>query len=194
MSDPLKMQIRKYAACLAERQHAAGRAAVQERASVEQSARSSDPVVEETPELWPGFEDYDDDSPDSLWTRLKRPLGAAALGFAVAVPVAVGLFLILSSSDTGPDLNAGGAGAPVAAQPSAPVAFSAEGALVVSESYFEAFNDHDVEGVSVLFAEDATYADNWTETSGREYWESEFAWDIAQGGTQPDAECVVREE
>ena len=60
-----------------------------------------------------------------MWTRFKRPLVAAAALLAVAVPVAVGLFLILSSSATMPDPRTPAVEAPTeSAPPAQDAAFS----------------------------------------------------------------------
>ena len=71
MSDALKTQIRDLAGFIDERQRAAA-AALRDRQDAEQPVRPDDPVVEETSDLWPGFEDEWDDPPARVWSRSRR--------------------------------------------------------------------------------------------------------------------------
>jgi hypothetical protein len=113
VSDPLRTQLRKYGTFHEEEQGAVDISELQEPERADQRVQADHPDTPETLEKWPGFEDDPDDQRVGLWTRFKRPLVGTALGLSVAVPVAIGLFLILSSSTTEPNIRAAGEDAPV---------------------------------------------------------------------------------
>ena len=129
----MKTKIRDLFVFVDERQRPVDITALQERGVAEQSVRADPPSTSEFTEPWPEFEDDAEESRPSVWDVLTRPGVFTALIAAVAVPVAIALVLILSSSDTGSppraeggsEPTAGPASAgdtPVAAQPPVPVA------------------------------------------------------------------------
>ena len=205
MSEQLKNQLRDYFEFVDEEQGAVEIADLQERGVAEQPVRPAEKPVPEATEPWPEFEDAVEPSA-SPWTRFKVPAVSASLGLAVAAPVAVGLFLILSSSNTEPDVRAPAGNAPTTTvppalepEPEAPVEIevsAVDEALSVGDAYFAGRNAGDVDSVLALFTADAAFSNNF----GPDVWdlaafELDLAWNLAQGETLVvSQECTVADE
>ena len=130
----MKTKIRDLFAFVDERQRPVDITALQERGVVERRVRVDHTPAPESTEPWPEFEDEAEESRPSMWDVLARPRVFAALMAVMAVPVAVALVLILSSSNTEPPVRAEGGSEPAASQAGdAPVATPAGDAPVATE-------------------------------------------------------------
>ena len=202
MSDSLKKQLRDYFEFVDEEQGAVDVTALEKSRRVQQSVRPGQTPVQETTEPWHEMPGDVEGLEDDMWTRFKRPLVAAAAMLAVAVPVAVGLFLILSSSDTVPDVRTPAGNAPTTTvspviEPEAEALVEVEvstvdEALAVADAYFEGRNAGDADSVMALLAPDTMLVDSFSFGNvGRVEWELDLVWDLAQGTILTSPECTV---
>lgn len=74
---------------------------------------------------------------------------------------------------------------------SASSAVSVDEALTTANAYFDAFNSGDANAVMAWFPSNATFSDNFTGSVPRESWEQRLAWNMAQGTTLDNPDCVA---
>jgi len=74
---------------------------------------------------------------------------------------------------------------------SASSAVSVEEAQTAANGYFDAFNSGDTNAVLTWFPSNAEFSDNFTGSIPRESWEQRLAWNMAQGTTLDNPDCVA---
>lgn len=70
---------------------------------------------------------------------------------------------------------------------------SVEQALSAATGYFDAFDSGDTNAVLSWFRADAAFSDNFTGAISRAAWEQRLAWNLAQGTTLDEPDCVAEE-
>ena len=74
---------------------------------------------------------------------------------------------------------------------STPSAVEVDDALSTANAYFTAFNSGDANAVMAWFPSNATFADNFTGSIPRDSWEQRLVWNMAQGTTLDNPDCVA---
>lgn len=70
-------------------------------------------------------------------------------------------------------------------------AISVDEAVSTANAYFTAFNSRDVDAVKAWFPSNATFSDAFTGSIPRDAWEQRLVWNLAQGTTLDNPDCVA---